>query len=154
MRTNVSLSASDKPQAAQALTVVPLRHPWRTAAVVVLMLAAVMLYMVATNPEFQWGTVCHYLFNPMILKGAGMTLVLMITVMFLSFIGGTVVALMLISPSNLLALPARLFVWFFRGTPALVQLIFWYIPVMTGPANSAHKSLLQRTMPRYPSQKI
>lgn len=127
MRTEASLVESEDRQPAEMLTVVPLRHPVRNAAVVVvLILTAVLLYLVAENPEFQWPIVGHYLFNPMILKGAGMTLALMIIVMFLSSIGGTVVALMLLSPSKLLAVPAQVFVWFFRGTPALVQLLFWY----------------------------
>jgi polar amino acid transport system permease protein len=113
--------------AADMLTVVPLRHPWRSAAVViVLALVALLLYSVATNPEFQWPAVGHYLFNPLILAGVGMTLLLTVIIMILSCIGGTVVALMLTSSSRLLSIPAKLFVWFFRGTPALVQLIFWY----------------------------
>lgn len=127
MRTNASFIESEDRHAAEILTIVPLRHPLRDAAVViVLILAVVLLYLVAVNPEFQWEIVSHYLFNSLILKGVGITLVLMIIVMFLSCIGGTVVALMLISPSKLLAVPAQLFVWFFRGTPALVQLLFWY----------------------------
>lgn len=128
MDTNVSsLRGSEGHASAQMLTVVPLRHPLRNAAVVVvLILAAALLYSVADNPAFQWDVVGHYLFNAMILKGAGMTFMLMIIVMILSCVGGTIVALMLLSPSKLLALPAQLFVWFFRGTPALVQLLFWY----------------------------
>lgn len=127
MRTNTSSTGSDIRDAAQKLTVVPLRHPWRNVAVaVVLVLTAMLLYSVATNPEFQWDLVGHYLFNPLILKGVGMTLMLTVVIMFLACIGGTAVALMLTSPSRLLAVPAKLFVWFFRGTPALVQLIFWY----------------------------
>jgi polar amino acid transport system permease protein len=39
---------------------------------------------------------------------------------------GTVAAIMMLSQSRLLSLPAMLFVWFFRGVPALVQLIIWY----------------------------
>jgi len=110
-----------------ALTVVPLRHPWRNAAVVfVLMLAGLLAYSVATNPEFQWSLVGHYLFDPLVTAGVRVTLVLTVIIMALSCVGGTVVALMLTSPSRLLSVPARLFVWFFRGTPALVQLIFWY----------------------------
>ena len=127
MRTNTPLSGSENRHAADMLSVVPLRHPWRNAAVVtVLVLVAMLLYAVAVNPEFQWPTVGQYLFNSLIVKGVGVTLLLMLIIMALSSIGGTVVALMLISPSRLLAVPAKLFVWFFRGTPALVQLIFWY----------------------------
>ncbi len=39
---------------------------------------------------------------------------------------GTVVAVMMLSPSALISVPARGFVWLFRGIPALVQLIIWY----------------------------
>lgn len=113
--------------AVESLSIVPLRHHWRNAVVaVVFVLLALLLYSVATNPEFQWLRVGHYLFDPMILTGVGVTLVLTVVIMCLSCLGGTVVALMLVSPSKLLSVPAKGFVWFFRGTPALVQLIFWY----------------------------
>lgn len=114
-------------QDVEQLTIAPLRHPWRNVAVViVLVLVLALLYSVATNPEFQWPVVGRYLFDPLILKGVVMTLVLTAIIMVLACIGGTMVALMLISPSRLLSVPANLFVWFFRGMPALVQLIFWY----------------------------
>ena len=126
MPTNASLTESEERRRAEQLTIVPLRHPLRNATVViVLTLAAALLYLVAVNPEFQWNVVAHYLFNTLILKGIATTLMLMLIVLFLSCIGGTVVALMLLSQSQLLAVPAQLFVWF-RGTPALVQLLFWY----------------------------
>ena len=127
MTTNISPTAAEVRKTAYAPTIVPLRHPWRNAAVaVVFVLLALLLYSVATNPEFQWPLVYQYLFNSLILTGVGVTLVLTLVIMCLSCIGGTVVALMLVSPSKLLSVPAKWFVWFFRGTPALVQLIFWY----------------------------
>lgn len=128
MQTTTSTNpGAGRHEAGDRLTVVPLRHPWRDAAVVaILIVAAMLLHSVATNPEFQWPIVGGYLFNPLILKGVGITLLLTVVVMLLSCVGGTVVALMLISPSTLLSVPAKWFVWFFRGTPALVQLIFWY----------------------------
>ncbi|MBU3031071.1 amino acid ABC transporter permease [Paracoccus sp. XHP0099] len=111
----------------EQLTIAPLRHPWRNVAVaIVLVLVLALLYSVATNPEFQWPVVGRYLFDPLILRGVVMTLVLTAIIMVLACVGGTLVALMLISPSRLLSVPANLFVWFFRGMPALVQLIFWY----------------------------
>jgi polar amino acid transport system permease protein len=85
-----------------------------------------MLQSVATNPEFQWPAVGRYLLNPLILRGLALTAMLTVVVMILASVGGTIVALMQISPSKLLSVPANLFVWLFRGTPALVQLIFWY----------------------------
>ncbi len=79
-----------------------------------------------TNPELQWPIVGKYLFHPMIMKGLWTTIWLTIVVMILATIMGMVAALMMMSSSKLLAIPARVFVWFFRGTPALVQLILWY----------------------------
>lgn len=109
------------------LTVVPLRHPWRWAAVVLVFAAvAMMVRSAASNPEFQWPIVAGYLFHPMIMNGLMQTIVITIVVMILAVIGGTIAALMMLSPSKLLSVPAALFVWLFRGTPALVQLILWY----------------------------
>ncbi len=127
MTADISAADVKTRHSADTLRIVPLRHAWRSAAVLtVLALSALLLYSVAANPAFQWPTVGRYLFDTLILTGVGVTLVLAVIIMILSCIGGTIVALMLTSPSRLLSVPARLFVWFFRGTPALVQLIFWY----------------------------
>lgn len=111
----------------EQLRIVPLRHTWRWLAVaVVLALVAAIIKSAVANPEFQWPVVARYLFNPLIIDGLGKTILLTIVVMILATIGGTIAALMMMSPSKLLSVPAAIFVWFFRGTPALVQLILWY----------------------------
>ncbi|MDP4021984.1 amino acid ABC transporter permease [Methylobacterium sp. NEAU 140] len=110
-----------------ALTVVPLRHPGRWIAVaLVIVVVALMARSAVSNPEFQWPVVARYLFNPLILKGVGQTIIITVIVMIFATIGGTIAALMMLSPSKLLSIPAAVFVWLFRGTPALVQLILWY----------------------------
>ncbi|MDZ5454508.1 amino acid ABC transporter permease [Labrys sp. ZIDIC5] len=109
------------------LTVVPLRHPWRWAAVVLVVIAVIMMVRSAiSNPEFQWPIVAGYLFNPLVMNGLLQTVVITTVVMVLAAIGGTIAALMMLSPSKLLSVPAAVFVWLFRGTPVLVQLILWY----------------------------
>lgn len=121
-----SPTATD-PEQPPSLTVVPLRNPWRWAAVtIVLILFALLIRSMALNPDFQWPVVIHYLFNRFIIHGLTLTILLTLIVIILASIGGTITALMLLSPSRLLSLPANLVVWLFRGTPALVQLIFWY----------------------------
>lgn len=109
------------------LKVVPLRHPgrWAAAASVALLLF-LLLKAVVGNPALQWPVVAGYLFNPMIMEGLALTLWMTVLVMVFASIIGMVVALMLLSPSKMLSLPAAGFVWWFRGTPALVQLILWY----------------------------
>src|SRR5205823_1907633 len=39
---------------------------------------------------------------------------------------GTVLAVMRLSPNPLLSSGSWVYIWFFRGTPILVQLLFWY----------------------------
>lgn len=111
----------------EQLTIVQLKHPWRWVAVVLVFASvAAIIRSAISNPEFQWTVVAQYLFNPLILNGLGKTILLTLVVMILATIGGTIAALMMLSPSKLLSVPAAIFVWFFRGTPALVQLILWY----------------------------
>jgi polar amino acid transport system permease protein len=106
---------------------VPLRHPGRWAAcTAVLLLLAWFAYIVATNPNFQWQVVEKYLFNPEILRGVLLTIQLTISCMAIGIALGIVVALMRLSENKLLAYSAQVYIVAFRGTPALVQLIFWF----------------------------
>lgn len=111
----------------EMLTVVPLKHPWRLAAVAIVTVGVLLVIRSAIfNPNFQWPVVANYLFNPLIMNGLAQTIIITFIVMIFAIIGGTVAALMMLSPSKLLSVPAMAFVWLFRGTPALVQLILWY----------------------------
>ena len=59
--TDVDASPSTSPAAIDA---VPLRHPWRwVAAVVIVILVALFLYGMATNPAYRWNIFAEYLFN-------------------------------------------------------------------------------------------
>lgn len=84
------------------------------------------LYGILTNPVMEWDIVLRYLTFSSVMKGLWMTIQLTVVAMALGIIGGVVLALMRMSPNRLLKAPADVFVWFFRGTPVLVQLIFWY----------------------------
>jgi polar amino acid transport system permease protein len=107
--------------------IVPLRHPGRTLAAVLVLLAVASLgYSVITNENFQWGVVGHYLFNPQILRGLRTTLVLTVASMTLGIVLGVVLAACRMSNNKVLSPLSGAYLWFFRGTPLLVQLIFWY----------------------------
>ena len=67
-----------------------------------------------------------YLFAPEILRGALLTVVLTVISMIAGVALGTVLAVMRISDNPIVSRISRGFIWFFRGTPLLVQLIFWY----------------------------
>lgn len=81
---------------------------------------------VALNERYHWDVVADYLFAPRILTGALLTLVLTVVSMSIGISLGAALAIMRLSDNPILSLIARGYIWFFRGTPLLVQLIFWY----------------------------
>jgi len=82
------------------------------------------------DPDVVW----RFLFNPVILEGAERTIIVAIAAQALGVSLGLVSALMRMSKNPLLSVPANFYVWFFRGTPLLVQLLFWYngVPELFG----------------------
>ncbi|TGD84245.1 amino acid ABC transporter permease [Mycolicibacterium sp. CH28] len=114
------------PAAAQ-LDVVSARYPLRWVGIAVVgVLAAMLAHALVTNKHFRWGIVWQYLFDPSVLRGLVITLELTFAAMVLGVFLGLVLAIMRLSPSALLANTARTYIWMFRGTPVLVQLLFWF----------------------------
>jgi polar amino acid transport system permease protein len=112
---------------ADSTAVVPLRHPIRWAISVILVLLAVSaVWSIARNERYGWPVVSSYLFNSQILTGAGLTLLLTAVSMTVGIGLGTVLAIMRLSANPILSTISRAYIWFFRGTPLLVQLIFWF----------------------------
>lgn len=109
------------------LTVVPPRRIglWIATGIVVVLLA-LLAWVIGTNKAFGWPIMGKYLFHPSILRGLGNTLLLTVTIMALATVIGTIVAIMRLSPSKILVVFANAYIWFFRGAPALIQLIFWF----------------------------
>ncbi|AFP36654.1 amino acid ABC transporter permease [Mycolicibacterium smegmatis] len=98
---------------------------WLSGGVMVV-LVALALRSVATNDRFGWPLVAGYLFDPQILEGVRLTLVLTFVCMAIGIVLGTVLAVMRLSANPVAQALAFAYVGFFRGTPVLVQLIFWF----------------------------
>jgi polar amino acid transport system permease protein len=92
----------------------------------VLVVAASIIRSVVTNKRFQWGVVGHYLFDSRILHGVVVTIELTALAMGIGIVLGIVAAVMRLSPNPLVSGASWVYIWFFRGTPLLVQLIFWF----------------------------
>jgi len=92
---------------------------------VVAFLAVVVVHSVATNPRFGWSTVGHYLFSSRILHGLLVTLELTAVSMVIGIVLGVVLAVMRLSKNPLVSGGSWTYIWFFRGTPVLVQILFW-----------------------------
>jgi polar amino acid transport system permease protein len=105
------------------LPVVPIRHPGRwVAAVVVLVLLAMLAHWLVATDGLHWDLVRHYLFDSSIVHAVGRTLELTALAMVI----GIVLAVMRLSPNPIVSGTAWLYIWFFRGTPVLVQILFWF----------------------------
>lgn len=117
----------DVTQSVARLTVVPRRRYgiWVGTALA-LLLAFFIMRALASNPAFAWDIALGYVFHPSIMRGLGTTLILTVLIMAVAIVVGTVVAVMRVSPSPVLRAFAGAYVWFFRGVPALIQLIFWF----------------------------
>ncbi|MBV1780564.1 amino acid ABC transporter permease [Paeniglutamicibacter sp. ABSL32-1] len=108
-------------------SIVKARHPgrWISAAVIVF-LGLLLARSVVTNPNFGWETVGMYIRDVSIVRGIGITLELTAICMLIGIVLGVVLAVMRISANPVVRTAAFAYVNFFRGTPVLVQLLFWY----------------------------
>ncbi|MFI7307478.1 amino acid ABC transporter permease [Micromonospora aurantiaca] len=109
-----------------AVRVVPVRHygRWLTALVVA-GLAALFLRALLTSPNLEPATVAHYLFQDYVLDGVLTTLWLTVLAMVLGTAGGILLAVLRLSDNPVLRGVSWTFIWVFRGTPLLVQIIFF-----------------------------
>lgn len=98
---------------------------WAATAVLALVAAQLASFLL-TNPRFEWPIVAKYLFAESVLAGLGMTVVLTVIAMAIGAVIGTIAAVVLMSDYRPGRWAASGYLWFFRGTPVLIQLIFWY----------------------------
>ncbi|MFI6058528.1 amino acid ABC transporter permease [Streptomyces sp. NPDC051286] len=119
------------------LTMVPKRHYGRwAAATAVLAMAAALVTSVAGNPRFGWETVNTYLRDIAIGRGLLVTLELTAVSMAIGLSLGIVLAVMRLSVNPVVRGAAFSYITFFRSTPLMVQLLFWFnlaalYPVLT-----------------------
>ncbi|MFI1865406.1 amino acid ABC transporter permease [Streptomyces jumonjinensis] len=85
-----------------------------------------LAYTVIVNPHLHWDVVVDHLFDGVILEGLWVTVQLTLISMAAGVAIGVLIAVMQLSGSPVLRLTAGAYTWFFRGTPLLVQLIFWF----------------------------
>jgi polar amino acid transport system permease protein len=123
-QSELTEGTSERPE---EIVAVPVRRPGRwIAAFVVLVIAASVVRFVVTDSAIEWHVVGHYLFNSEILKGAVASLYLAVLAMLMGVILGVILAVMRLSPNPILKSASWLYIFFFRGTPLLVQIVFGF----------------------------
>ncbi len=111
---------------AEQIRAIPVRHPGRWFAVAGIgVLVAMFVNSLATNPNWQWRFQWQNAFNPPVMQGVWTTLWLTIVSMLVGVVLGIVLAVMRLSPNPVLSGAAWFYIWVFRGTPVLVQLVIW-----------------------------
>ncbi|MFF4649774.1 amino acid ABC transporter permease [Streptomyces sp. NPDC001380] len=105
---------------------IPVRHygRWVSAVVVVGILAA--LGAAFAGGKITWSTTREFLFNADIMAGAGNTLFISVASMVLGLVLGVTAAVMRMSGNPVMSGVAWLYIWIFRGTPVIVQLLIWW----------------------------
>ncbi|WP_435867209.1 amino acid ABC transporter permease [Streptomyces werraensis] len=107
--------------------IVPRRNVGRwIGAGIALLLFAMLLNSVVRNDAFQWSVVGRYFTTSAVLDGLLLSLWLTAVVMVLGFLTGTVLAVMRLSGNPVLRTLSWGYIWIFRSTPLLVQLLFWF----------------------------
>ena len=102
------------------------RYLPRALAALTVLLAASIAWAIIRSPALEWSIVLDYLLDGRVLRGVRVTLLLTAAAMVLGALIGTVLALQLMSSSRVPRHIAGIYVWFFRGVPLLVQVIFWF----------------------------
>ena len=110
----------------EAIKAIPVRHPGRwLAALIVAVGLGGLGYSMATTKAWRWDLVAQYFTSQRVLDGLWQTLLLTVIAMAIGITLGTVVAVLRLSPNPLLSAASWFYIWFFRGTPVLVQILFW-----------------------------
>ncbi|MEH0636301.1 amino acid ABC transporter permease [Streptomyces bottropensis] len=119
---------SDTPPAGpEALKAVPVRHPGRyVSAAIALALLGSIIYAFAQAKKINWDAVPDYFFDDRIIEGVLNTLLLTVLSMVIGIVGGILLAVMRLSNNPVTSSVAWFYIWFFRGTPVLVQLFVWF----------------------------
>ena len=118
-------------EASNEFSTAHLRHVQRRyygrwlAATLILAAFAFVVHAFATG-QIAWKVVGQFFTAKAILIGLENTIIMTICAMALGIVLGVVFAVMYMSPNPVLKNVARFYVWFFRGTPLLLQLLLWF----------------------------
>ncbi|MGI9137081.1 MAG: amino acid ABC transporter permease [Candidatus Nanopelagicales bacterium] len=105
---------------------IPLRHPGRwIAAAAVIVVLGLLLNSLWNNENIAKEYIWQFIFDPRIIKGVWITLAVTLISMVIATILAIILAIMRMSSNPVLRGVSFLYIWFFRGTPLLVQIVFW-----------------------------
>jgi polar amino acid transport system permease protein len=105
---------------------VPRRYYGRYLASVVILAIVAYIAVAFARGQIDWVVVGRFLTAKSILTGLGNTIVMTILAMALGIVLGVIVAIMRLSTNPVMQAVAHGYVWLFRGTPVILQLLLWF----------------------------
>lgn len=108
------------------IVAVRLKHPWRwVSAAVLVALGAAFVYSLVSSPNINHDIIAKYIFNTKVIDAAILTVTLTVVSMLIGTALAIALAVMRLSNNPILKTVSVLYVGFFRGTPLLLQIVFW-----------------------------
>lgn len=114
------------PTRAAPIQAVPVRHYDRYVSALIALAALGSVVYAFSQGDINWAFIPDYFFNDRILSGVRETLILTFLSMVIGVVGGVLLAVMRLSKNPVVSSIAWFYIWFFRGTPVLVQLFVWF----------------------------
>jgi len=111
---------------AAPLPIVPLRHWGRWIAGAAVLAVAAIVVLVLAQADINYRQVPVYLLYQIMLEGLWHTIVLAIAAQSSAVVVGLLIAVMRVSHNPVASYTARAYIWIFRGTPVLLQILIWY----------------------------
>jgi polar amino acid transport system permease protein len=108
------------------LKLVPRRHPGYWVSGFIVLFALGSLFWGFARGNIDWGIIPHFIVSGVIVSGFEKTILIAVLAMIFGLILGTLFAVMRLSHNPVMSAVAWLYVWAFRGTPVLVQLLIWF----------------------------
>ena len=105
---------------------VPVPHPWRWVGAGVVLAVLVMLVMAFSQANIDWSVPPKYFLQEQVLVGMRNTLLISVLAQVVGVVLGVLVAVMRQSDNWVMRGVSEFYIWLFRGTPVLVQLMIWY----------------------------
>ena len=104
----------------------PVRHYGRYVSAAVVLGLLALFVSAAAEADIAYGVIPDFLTSEVVLRGLWRTLYLSVLAQGLGIVLGVLFAVMRLSKNPVTSTVAWFYIWFFRGTPVLVQLLFWF----------------------------
>ena len=120
------------------LVAVPVRHYGRWLSAVAVLAALGWLVWAFSRADINYGTTGEFFTAGNVIRGAGRTLLISVLAQAMGIVLGVLFAVMRLSHNPVTSTVSWFYIWLFRGTPVLVQLLIWYNLALVFPTIAGH----------------